>query len=103
MNRNVFFPDYVGGRLGLRINSTAMFPWPSISKPVSSRKARPGEPAFKQDGDRPRSHPGVPFLLPLNILDLVAGVTILRCGRADPVASPFQVESSRRAPLTDDR
>jgi CDP-2,3-bis-(O-geranylgeranyl)-sn-glycerol synthase len=42
------------------------------------------------------------WLLPLNISTLWSGDD-LRCGRADPVASPFQVESSRRAPLTDDR
>ena len=43
------------------------------------------------------------WLLPLNILDIVCRGDDLRCGRADPVASPFQVKSSRRAPLTDDR
>ena len=40
------------------------------------------------------------LLLPLSTLDIVVGVTIFVVGASDPVPPPFQVESSRRAPLT---
>ena len=40
------------------------------------------------------------WLLPLNILDIVLGVTIFVVGALILIASPFQVKSSRRAPLT---
>ena len=67
-------------------------------------------PGFKQHGHRPRSHPGVSLPPPRQPVAVAAEHSRhcgrgddLRCGRADPVAPPFQVESSRRAPLTGDR
>ena len=65
---------------------------------------------FKQHGHRSRSRPGVS--LPPRRKSVAAAVEHsrhcgrgddLRCGRTDPVAPPFQVESSRRAPLIGDR
>jgi hypothetical protein len=43
MKRNISFPTMSAGAWVSAPISTAMFPWPSISKPVSSRKVRPGE------------------------------------------------------------
>ena len=40
------------------------------------------------------------LLLPLSMLDIVAGVTIFVVGGLNSIAHSFQVESSRRAPLT---
>jgi hypothetical protein len=64
---------------------------------------------FKQHGHRPRSRPGVSLPPPRQPVAAAVehsrhcgGGDDLRCGRADPVAPPFQVESSRRAPLTGD-
>jgi hypothetical protein len=64
-------------------------------------------PSLKQHGHRSRSHPGVS--LPPPRQPAAAAVEHsrhcdrgddFRCGRIDLVAPPFQVESSRRAPLT---
>src|SRR5215510_6774101 len=66
-------------------------------------------PALKQYGHRPRSYPGVPLPPPRQQVAATAGRSRdhgrgddLCCRRADTVAAPIQVESSRSALLTGD-